>query len=535
MHDHFHYNTGKLAKFIGKREIVITLIWFIISVALSVCVIWAFENIFQSGEQHIGIAETMKNPAMTVMVGPAYGIDNYNTGAMMGHMMLLFSIIGIIIMNIFMVVRHTRSDEEKGRLEVIRSLPVGRLANLSATMIVCFIINTIIALALGVSISLLGVSSMTLEGCMLFGVVIGMTGILFGAITAVFVQLSSNSRGAIGYSFMFLGIAYIVRGIGDVSSEILSLISPLGLPLRTSVFVDNSWWPILLIGLLTIIVLVFAFYLNAKRDLGEGLIPAKKGKAIASQAMLSPFGFARKLLRTQIIWWAIALFTLGVTYGSVFGDIDKFLEGNEMLQQMFVNTEGGITIAESFMSVIMVIMSIVSSIPAISAILRIRKEEKEGRLEHILSRNVSRNKFFACFLIIAIFTSIIMMIFTGLGLWLASYPVMAEPMAIGTVISSAVVHIPAIMVMIGIAMILITYLPRHTGIVWGYLGFSFLGVYLGSLLDFPKWFIRLSPYGNVPQVPAERFSLATALILIGIATTLFTISFIGYKRRDIAN
>ena len=36
------------------------------------------------------MAETMKNPAVTVMLGPGYGLDNTD-GAMMSHFMLLYS------------------------------------------------------------------------------------------------------------------------------------------------------------------------------------------------------------------------------------------------------------------------------------------------------------------------------------------------------------------------------------------------------------------------------------------------------------
>lgn len=536
MRNHF-YNTGKLTKFIGKREFVITLIWFVITIGMTLGVSVAFDNLFETEEARVAMAETMRNPAMTVMVGPGYGIDNYHTGAMMSHEMLLFTGIAIAIMNIFLVARHTRKDEEEGRLEVIRSLPVGRLSSLSATMIVCVIVNTLLTIILGLGMFVLGIASMDLAGCMLYAIALGLIGIVFGAITAIFVQLSSSSKGAIGYSFMFLGVAYIIRGMGDVGNELLSLISPLGLPLRISPFVDNNLWPILVMKIIAFIAILIAFHFNSKRDLGAGLIPAKKGKAYASSSLLSPFGFARKLLRTSTIWWVIALFTLGATYGSVFGDIDTFLSSNDVFQQMFTNPAIGApyTLAESFMATIIVIMAIMAAIPVIIAVLRIRKEETSGRLEHILSRNVSRTKMFGCFLMIAIITSFVVLAAAGVGLWVAAAAVMDEPISFTTVMASSLAHLPAIWVMIGLAMVLIAYLPRYTSIIWGYVGFSFVAVYLGELLKFPEFIIRLSPFGNVPKIPVTEFNMLTAILLVVISIILFIIGFIGYKRRDIAN
>lgn len=91
----------------------------------------------------------MSNPAMIAMLGPAYGLDNYTNGAMFSQMMLLFTIIAVAIMNIFLVTKYTRKEEEEGRSEVIRSLPVGRLSNLSAVMLAGLLINTVIALVVG--------------------------------------------------------------------------------------------------------------------------------------------------------------------------------------------------------------------------------------------------------------------------------------------------------------------------------------------------------------------------------------------------
>ena len=99
----------------------------------------------QSKERQ-AIAETMMNPAMAAMVGRGYGLDNYTIGAMMAHQMLLFTALAVGLMSILLIARHTRADEEDGRIEMIRSLPTGRLSNIHATMLVLCGMNLLLAL-----------------------------------------------------------------------------------------------------------------------------------------------------------------------------------------------------------------------------------------------------------------------------------------------------------------------------------------------------------------------------------------------------
>ena len=82
---------------------------------------------------------------------------NYETiGSLFAHEMLLFTAIAVAIMNILLVGRSTRADEEDGRVELIRSLPVGRLAYLNGAMIVVVLTNVLLAVLIGAGISVLG-------------------------------------------------------------------------------------------------------------------------------------------------------------------------------------------------------------------------------------------------------------------------------------------------------------------------------------------------------------------------------------------
>ena len=523
-------STAKLTKFMLKREIVSSTLWIVCLLALTLGVAAVFPSLMPEGVERQSLIEMMKSPAMIAMLGPAYGTDNYTNGAMMSNMMLLFTIIGVAIMNIFLVIKHTRRDEEEGRLELIRSLPVGKLANLLSTIIVAVIVNMILTVLIGIGLYALKLDSMNLIGSLTYASAIGVSGILFAGITALFVQLASTARAATGYSFAFLGLAYLLQAGG----EVLSYISPLGLILKVQAYVENFWWPIFAVKGIFLVVLLIAFILNQTRDLGEGIIAAKPGRKTAKKSLLSPFGLSIKLTKNIFIAWAISLFILGASYGSVMGDLESFIESNDFFKQMLSATGSNLPLVEQFIAMLMSIMAVVACIPTLTMMLKIHNEEKKGRNENIYARNVSKTKYLSGYFIISIVTSIVMISFVAMGMWSAAYSTMDNPIAIGTVLKAGLVYIPAIWIMIGIVLLLISYVPKYTGLIWFYLGFTGFAIYIGKMIQLPEWLVKLSPYGYVPQIPAQEMNWTNLSMLFIGAVVFISIGFIKYKKREMS-
>lgn len=532
MDKHLFDGTGSLVRFILRRDRIRIPVWLFGFAVISVVTANAFTGLYQGPEERQSIAETMMNPAMTAMVGPGYGLDNYTIGAMMAHQMLLMTAVVAGLMSILLVTRHTRTDEEDGRIELIRSLPVGRLSNLQSTLIVMLVVNILLALVTGFSLFALGIDSMDLEGSLLYGAALGAIGLVFASITAVFAQLSQNARSTIGFSLAVLLLGYFIRAVGDIGNEALSWLTPLGWILRTEVYVNNFWWPVLLTIGTAFLLAVLALYLNSIRDLGSGFLPSRAGKKNASKALLSPFGLALRLQRVGLISWAFGLFLIGASYGSVLGDLESFFSGIELMQDLLVQTEG-FSLTEQFIPMLMSVMAIISAIPALMAVLKIKSEEKNNRIEHILSRAVSRNRLLGSYTTLAVIAGLVMLLLAGIGLGVVGNAAMAESLSLGMFLSAALAYMPAILVMVGLAVVLIGWAPKATGLVWVYLAYSFTVVYLGTLLQFPEWMQNLSPFGHVPGIPIEDFDWPTAVVLTGIGVILLVIGFIGYNKRDI--
>ena len=538
------YNTDKLVRFMLEREVVISTVWILILVLLSVAIAPGMADMFDA-DSRVQFVATLDNPVMVAMMGPVYGADNYTEGAMYTGMMLLWVIITVAIMNIFLVARHTRADEEKGRAEVVRSLPVGRLANLNAAMITAFIVNGVLGLLMGLGLAATGVANMGFTGSMLFGAVTCAAGLVFAALTALFCQLSASKSGATGLSFLVLGGFYMIRAAGDLrGNEVLSCFSPLGLSLRAQAYIENNWWPVLVLLLIGAAITAAAYKLNSIRDLEQGFIPAKQGKKEASSFLRSNFGLAFRLLRNTIVVWIIVMFVLGASYGSVTGNISTFVgDSPEYLQilgmpKALVDALTGIEkesmIQIYFLSFVTTMMTLVCIVPLLIAAMKPRNEEKDHRAEHVLSRVVPRVKYLADYIVLAYASSVLIPLATAMGIYAASASVMgdANPFTLELLLKANMVYLPALWVMIGIAVLLVGALPKISGAIWGYFGFVCFASFMGEVIGVPDWVLNLAPLKHVPQVLLVDMDYAPLIVMAVIAAVFTAVGLVFYKKRD---
>ncbi|MFA9558338.1 ABC transporter permease [Evansella sp. AB-rgal1] len=524
--------TSHLTRFIMRLDRIRIPLWLIGLTVFTLIVPIAYDDLYGGPESaRAGLVETMANPAMIAMSGPA-DFDNYTIGVMTAHAMILITAVIVGIMSILLVTRHTRADEEDGRIELIRSLPVGRLSYLNASIIVLFGTSIVLALLIGFGLYALGIESMDLNGSLLYGAALGATSLFFAGVTTVFAQLSDTSRGTIGFSIFVLLGAYLFRAITDVSNEALSWISPLGWVSKADVYSSNNWWPILLMVGVSILLFVIANYLHSIRDLERGFLPSKPGRRFATPFLQSPLGLALRLQRTGIISWAVGMYVLGATYGSVLGDLESFIGDNEVFQQVLKGAEGT-SLIEQFLPMLLIVITLISSIPPIMAMNKLRGEEKKGRIDHFLGKAVSRSKLMGSYLVLSVVNGFVMFSLAAFGLWSVGTSVMDEGLSLTMIYGSTMAYYPALLVMIGISILLIGFLPKFTTFIWGYFLYSFLVLYLGGLFDLSEWIGKLTPYGHVPQAPIEDVTFMPMFTLTLLAILFMAIGIAGYNRRDI--
>jgi ABC-2 type transport system permease protein len=525
-------NFSRYLCFIVRRERVVGSIWIAALILSAVGLAGAYPSLFPTYESLMSMSAALSTPAMVAMMGPVYGLTQMSVAIAMAQECLIWLAITSIVMNIFYVNRHTRMDEELGRHEMLAALPVGRMTGSSATLFGAFVLNFVIALVTAVLLLAVNLPGSTTAGSFCYAFSIGVQGFLFAAITLLTAQLFSTASGSMGAAFGVMGLFYLLRASGDISGSSLSYISPLGLGLKIEAYYKDDFLPIFILLAEAVVVSAIALIISTKRDVGAGVIPAGKGRSHASLFLQSPFGLAWRLVRKSFIIWAIACFVLGASYGSIVDEIDSFVEGNDTIKMMLTAAGGGSgSLIDAFLPMLSGIMAMIGAIPVINCVNRLRTEERRGRLEQIYDLRVSRTSMFVSFITIAILEAVILTFLTSIGLYASSAS--SGMLTLGGIFRSAYAFLPAMLVMLGFATLLVGVLPRFVTLSWLVLGYSFAMLYFGRLFDVPKWAAMLSPFGNVPRLPVEEFRLVPLLILCGIAIVLTLGGILRYKERDI--
>ena len=266
--------TGMLLRFLLRRE-RFTLPWWLLGIVF----LFAYQSagsqsIYDTPQELAKLRQTMGgNSAVVAMSGPTELLETIG-----GE--VLFEILGYLAivvapMNMFLVGRHTRSEEETGRAELIRSARIGRRAPVAAALSLALAADVL----MGVLVFGAGAGTgLPAGGSLLVGAAMAASGMFFAALTAAAVQVFESARTAYGVVTAVLGAAFVLRAIGDVGDGTVSWASPIGWAQRTFPYTEDRWWPLLLPLLGAAILAAVAFTLLERRDFAAGLLPPRVGE-----------------------------------------------------------------------------------------------------------------------------------------------------------------------------------------------------------------------------------------------------------------
>ncbi len=476
-------------------------------------------------------AMLLANPATIMMTGPAFAVDDYTFGAAVANELSLYLFIAVAIMSILLAVRHSRGDEEAGRLELIRSLPVGRFAPATATIATVGIANLLVGLA---TVGALLAAGMETASSVAFGLGTALTGLVFGALATVAAQLTEHARSATGMSMAALAVAFLVRGLGDVidnQGSWLSWFSPFAWAQQTRLYVDLRWWPLAVSLAVAVVLFGVAIAFAQHRDIGAGLRATRPGSATASRALRTPAGLAERLLRGSLVPWSIGAFFFAVAMGALANELQPMLDANPALSQWL--TLEGTDLTSQFAGIILSFVLIAPVIVGVGGLLRLKSEEAEGRTEQLLASGSSRPGYLGGWLATVIAQTIAITLVSGLGVGLGVSAGTGEATWVGELVVAALVFLPAILLTVAFATALYGVLPRATGLAWLLVVWLSFVLFLGDLLNVPDWARSVSPFHHTPVLPGQDFAAEPLLVMGGLAVALFAAGLLGFRRRDV--
>ena len=525
--------TTRLIRFILRRDRIRIAVW-VLAITLSVLgSVATFAETYPTAADRQTRAETMDSAMASLFTGPGYGIDDYDYGAMTANEMLPTTALAFALMSIFLVVRHTRAEEESERAELVRAAAVGRHAQLTAALTVVGAINLLlfVLLAVGLPASLEGLSS---GGSVAFAAAVAGVGLVFAGVAAFTSQLTLSGRGAVGIASMVLGVLYLVRAVGDMSSGALSWLSPFGWASEIRAYVDERWWPVILFVAFGAVVCWAAWVINGRRDVGAGIFAERPGRAEASPGLGSPLGLAFRLQRVTLMWWSISLFFLGLLYGGIAREAGKLYEDLDALEEYLARL-GVADPADQYIALTLFVSALIATGYAIQSTLRVRGEETALRAEPVLATPVGRRAWAGSHLAMAVGGSFVLLLVLGLGTGVGRAMSIGDAGELPRLIGASLAYAPALWVFVGVAVVLFGLFPRATSAAWGALAIVIFIGWLGPFLKLPEWAYDISPLEHVPRLPVAEFSLVSEVVLLAVASVLLAVGLDGFRRRDLAS
>ncbi|WP_054812632.1 ABC transporter permease [Nocardia arizonensis] len=519
---------GTLLSFALRRERFALPCWLAGAGALFAMQSISSQRFYGSPDALARLREMMSaNAAAVALGGPTRLLDTIG-----GEVLFeVFAYVGIVValMNMFLIGRHTRSDEEAGRDELIRSAKVGRRASVVAALGVALIADACVAVVLaGVGIA----TGLPAAGSVLTGVALAGIGSSFAALTTVAAQVFENPRSVYAAVSSALALAYVLRAIGDVGGGAASWLSPLGWGQRTYPYVADRWWPVLLFVAVSVALIAVAFAVLERRDFGAGLLSYGSGRATASWALSSPTGLAWRLQRGSWLAWCVGVFGLGAAYGSFADSIADFLADNPDVAAFLPG--GAADAVDSYLALTVSMTSLLATAFGITAVLRARGEEALGHAEFVLAARLSRPRWLLAYSMVAALGAAAVAVAGGFGIGLAYALTVDEPHQMIRMTLAAVAYWPAIWVTTAVALLAFGLRPRLSAAV-AWTGFAYCAVALlfTESFDLPGWFPDASPFEHTPRVPLEDATATAATGLSAVAAILAAIGIAAFRHRDI--
>lgn len=523
---------GSLVRLILRRDRIMLAIWILVVAAAPIGIAASNAALNLSPEALQAYArDVMSTPATVATLGLVF---SPTPGGLLAWRTGLQSAVLIGPASLLFIIRHTRTEEESGRRELLGSAVLGRHAPLAAALCVVFGANLIIACLIVGGLVAVG---LPLAGSIALGLSAAAVGCVFAAVGGFAAQLTQGPGAARALGLAAFGVAYLVRILGDAGGEQsgtywLNWLSPLGWLRLTRAFASERWWVFGLFGALVAALVMLAFAWSARRDLGAGLLPQRAGPATGAPGLRSPLALAWRLHRGSLFVWTAGALLFGTLLGSIGQSMSRFVDTPEL--QGWAARMGATNAGDAFLFIILYLLGQVASAYAIMTTLRMRSEEVDGRAAAVLATPVRRSSWALSHLFFAAIGPTIALAALGLTMGLG-YGLGADDLAhqLPRLLARAMVTLPAVWVMVGIATALYGLRPRFAaGVSWAALG-VFLALELGwELQRVSQAIFDLSPFAHVHW--ATPVSLAALIGLTIVAASLTTVGLIGFQRRDLA-
>jgi ABC-2 type transport system permease protein len=516
----------QLTRFSFRRSRLLIGAWTAVLTAMCYASAAATGSLYTTSADRVSAAESINaSSALVALYGPI--LDVHSLGELAMTKTTVTYAVLVMALAIALVRRHTRVEEESGRAELLGGLAIDPRAPLASAVLVGALTSLLVAVLAGLA-DIAG--GLPVRGSVWFAASwlgIGLVGTGVGAVSA---QLSANARTCGSAAAGTVAVLFGLRAVGDATpAGWLSWLSPFGWSTRLRAWSDPRGWVVLLDLVLTTVLVGGAMVLRARRDLGAGLVADRPGPATGSPRLADALALNLKVHATSLAVWSVACALLGALMAAIVPGVGSILDSGDA--RRMVERLGGVgALQKTLVAALVSVGAVLITCFVAGVVGHGGSEEHDGRTDEVLATATSRSTAFAAVAVVALGGAAWLLLVTGSAMALGS---VGADVSAGGVLAAALVQIPAVWVVTGLA--LVAAAVRSTWAIAGWVlvvAFFLVGP-LAELLRLPGWVAGLSPYSHVPKVPAETFRLGPEVGLVALALLLVATAWWRYRERDI--
>ncbi|MBU4213843.1 MAG: ABC transporter permease [Actinobacteria bacterium] len=521
--------TGRLTAFALRRDRITLPVTAAVLLAMVAITYVSLQSAYGTEADRAALAATVGvNTAFLALLGPLVGTS---LAAVTAWRIGLFMMVVLAVVVALAVVRHTRKEEENGRLEPVRAARVGALAPLLAGLSVGVV--TTAATSIGIVAIFLAAGAggtALLVGAQYAGLGLATTGL-----AGLAAQIATTARAATSTTVALVVAGYAVRGVADVESGLswAAWTTPVGWVQRIDPFGTASagpFWACLGLGL---VLSGAAVVLSLGRDLGAGLVAPRPGPA-GTTGLGSPWALLTRLHGPGIGTWVASAGSYTLLVGLILPSAGELVGTSPQLAAALEALGGSGGISALMVSMVSGFVGIAAGAWTVTTGAALVREETSGRLAQVLAGPVARGRSLGAMAALMAVGAAVIPVSAGLMLGLGHLAsggtgasTLTDPLGAG------LVQVPAVLVVAGLVLALYGWAPRWVPLGWALIAWTFVVGMLGTLLDLPSWVVGLSPYDHVPVVPGQTATPGPLVALVAIAVVLGVVGLVGLRRRDL--
>ncbi len=442
------------------------------------------------------------SPAMSVLMGrlPSPGnlgqVFAWETGA---YVLWCAALLAVVL-----TASATRGEEDSGLVELTRGAGAGRWAPLVAPAAWVAALLTVLSVGTGLLLTAaaLTVAEMTVAGAWVYAAQLLVVGLVFEAVMLVLAQLFREPTAVRGAGLLGFAVAFALRVVADTTgTSWLRWFTPLAWRDLVDPYGANDGGA-LVVGLgVATAAGGLAALLHHRRDTGAALLPELTASR-RRRRVRGPLDLLVRLGARSAMWWLVSLSVLTVLFTGMGAAMGDALRASEQAAAALAALTGPGSIAATYLllvaefNVLLVVVAVV--LRALGAVT----DERGGLTEMVLAQGVSRSRWYWARVIDAAALGAVMLVVTA-GATAAvagsQFPGEQAAQRAWTYTLSQGVGMLAVL---GAVFALVGLAPRLAGTSWAVVAWSVFTVFLGGLLDLPRWLLGVSVLGHVVEVGA---------------------------------